>query len=48
LDNNGNILKRDKSLDALWLYIKALFSGKNIKDHMCDGYMEALQNWAKK
>jgi hypothetical protein len=48
LDNNGNVLKRDKSLDALWLYIKALFSGKNIKDHMCDGYMEALQNWAKK
>lgn len=48
LDNNGNILKRDKSLDALWLYLKALFSGKNIKDHMCDGYMEALQNWANK
>ena len=48
LDNNGNVLKRDKSLDALWLYLKALFSGKNIKDHMCDGYMEALQNWAKK
>jgi predicted lipase len=48
LDNNGNVLKRDKSLDALWLYIRALFSGKNIKDHMCDGYMEALQNWAKK
>jgi hypothetical protein len=48
LDNNGNVLKRDKSLDALWLYLKALFSGKNIKDHMCDGYMEALQNWANK
>ena len=48
LDNNGNILKRNKSLKALWLYLKALFSGKNIKDHMCDGYMEALQNWAKK
>jgi hypothetical protein len=48
LDNNGNVLKRDKSLDALWLYLKALFSGKNIKDHMCDGYMEALQNWVTK
>jgi hypothetical protein len=48
LDNNGNILKRDKSFDALWLYLKSLFSGKNIKDHMCDGYMEALQNWANK
>ena len=48
LDNNGNVLKRDKSLDALWLYLKAIFSGKNIKDHMCDGYMEALQNWVKK
>ena len=48
LDNNGNVLKRDKSLDALWLYIRALFSGKNIKDHMCDGYMTALQNWVAK
>ena len=48
LDNNGNVLKRDKSLDALWLYLKAIFSGKNIKDHMCDGYMEALQNWVTK
>lgn len=48
LDNNGNVLKRDKSLDALWLYLKAIFSGKNIKDHMGDGYMEALNNWVKK
>ena len=48
LDTDGNVLKRDKSLDALWLYLKAIFSGKNIKDHMGDGYMEALQNWVKK
>ena len=48
LDNNGNVLKRDKSLKSLWLYLKAIFSGKNIKDHMGDGYMEALNNWAKK
>jgi len=48
LDNNGNVLKRDKSLKSLWLYLKAIFSGKNIKDHMGDGYMEALQNWVKK
>ena len=48
LDTDGNVLKRDKSLDALWLYLKAIFSGKNIKDHMGDGYMKALQNWVKK
>jgi hypothetical protein len=47
LDNNGNILKRDTSLKALWLYLKSLFSGKNIKDHMGDGYLKALENWAK-
>jgi predicted lipase len=47
LDNNGNILKRDTSLKAFWLYIMALFSGKNIKDHMGDGYLKALENWAK-
>jgi hypothetical protein len=45
LDNNGNILKNDKSLKSFWLYIKALFSGKNIKDHMSGGYIEALENW---
>lgn len=48
LDNNGNVLKRDKSLKSLWLYLKAIFSGKNIKDHMGDGYMEAIQNWVRK
>jgi len=48
LDNNGNRLKNDKSLKSFWLYLKAIFSGKNIKDHMCDGYMEALQNWVAK
>ena len=47
LDNNGNVLKRDTSLKALWLYLKSLFSGKNIKDHMGDGYLKALENWAK-
>ena len=47
LDNNGNKLKRDTSLSALWLYLKSLFSGKNIKDHMGDGYLKALENWAK-
>ena len=48
LDTDGNVLKRDKSLDALWLYLKAIFSAKNIKDHMGDGYMKALQNWVTK
>jgi len=48
LDNNGNELKRDKSLKSFWLYVKSIFSGKNIKDHMGDGYLKALENWVKK
>jgi hypothetical protein len=48
LDNNGNELKRDKSLKSFWLYVKSIFSGKNIKDHMGDGYLIALENWVKK
>jgi predicted lipase len=47
LDNNGNKLKRDTSLSALWLYLRSLFSGKNIKDHMSGGYIKALENWIK-
>lgn len=47
LDTNGNRLKNDGSLKSLWLYLKSLFSGKNIKDHMGDGYISALENWIK-
>jgi hypothetical protein len=48
LDTDGNILKNDSSLKSFWLYIKALFSGKTVKDHMGDGYMKALENWLTK
>lgn len=48
LDTDGNRLKNDKSLKSFWLYIKTLFSGKNVMDHMGDGYMKALENWVKK
>lgn len=48
LDSDGNVLKRDTSLNAFWLYLKAIFSGKNVMDHMGDGYMKALQNWVIK
>ena len=48
LDTDGNRLKNDKSLKSFWLYIKAIFSGKNIKDHMGDGYIKALENWVNK
>ena len=47
LDTNGNRLENDGSLKSLWLYLKSLFSGKTIKDHMGDGYLKALENWAK-
>jgi len=48
LDTAGNRLQNDKSLKSLWLYLKSLFSGKTIKDHMGDGYMKALENWITK
>jgi hypothetical protein len=47
LDTNGNKLQNDGSLKSLWLYLRSLFSGKNIKDHMGDGYLKALENWVK-
>jgi hypothetical protein len=47
LDTDGNILKKESSLRSFWLYIKALFSGKTVKDHMGDGYLKALENWTK-
>jgi hypothetical protein len=48
LDTAGNRLKNDKSLKSLLLYLKSLFSGKTVKDHMGDGYMKALENWVNK
>jgi predicted lipase len=48
LDTAGNRLQNDKSLKSFWLYIKAIFSGKNVMDHMGDGYMKALENWVNK
>jgi predicted lipase len=47
LDTNGNKLQNDGSLKSLWLYLRSLFSGKTIKDHMGDGYIQALENWIK-
>jgi predicted lipase len=47
LDTNGNKLQNDGSLKSFWLYLKSLFSGKTIKDHMGDGYIQALENWIK-
>jgi hypothetical protein len=48
LDTNGNVLKTDKSIKSFWLYIKAVFSGSNIKDHWANVYVESLNNWVNK
>lgn len=48
LDNEGNVKKGENTLGYFWDYLKSIFSGKNIKDHMCDGYISALENWVKK
>jgi predicted lipase len=47
LDTNGNQLKKDTSLKSFGLYLKSIFSGKNVMDHMGEGYISALENWIK-
>ena len=48
LDNEGNVKKGENTLGYYWDYIKSLFTGKNVKDHMCEGYMDAINNWVNK
>jgi hypothetical protein len=48
LDSDGNVKKGDGTLGYLWDYIKSIFTGENIKDHMGENYMKAINKWADK
>ena len=48
LDSDGNVKKGDGTLGYLWDYVKSIFTGENIKDHMGENYMGAINKWADK
>ena len=48
IDYNGNIKKFMIDWERAWNYLKSLVTGKNIKDHMTDGYMSSLKKWYDK
>jgi hypothetical protein len=45
IDSEGNIKKFMIDWERAWNYFKSLVTGKNIKDHMTDGYISALNKW---
>jgi len=48
LDSDGNVKKGENTIGYLWDYLKSLFSGETIKDHMGENYMKAINNWVNK
>ena len=48
LDSDGNVKKGENTLGYFWDYIKSLFSGETIKDHMGENYMSAIDKWVNK
>ncbi len=48
IDRNGNIKKFLVDWNRIWDYIKSMFTGKNVKDHMTDSYMSSLKKWYDK
>jgi hypothetical protein len=48
LDSDGNVKKGENTLGYLWDYLKSLFSGETIKDHMCENYMNAINKWVNR
>ena len=48
IDDEGNVKKGENTLGYYWDYIKSIFTGENIKDHMGENYMSAIDKWADK
>jgi len=48
IDNEGNIKKFMIDWERAWNYLKSMVTGKNIKDHMTDGYISSLKKWYDK
>ena len=45
IDSEGNIKKFMIDWERAWNYLKSMVTGKNIKDHMTDGYISSLNKW---
>jgi len=45
IDSEGNIKKFMIDWERAWNYFKFMITGKNIKDHMTDGYISSLNKW---
>ena len=45
IDSQGNIKKFMIDWERAWNYLKSMVTGKNIKDHMTDGYISSLNKW---
>ncbi len=48
IDHDGNIKKYMIDWERAWNYIKSMVTGKNVKDHMTDSYMNSLKKWYDK
>lgn len=45
IDSDGKIKRGENTLNYLWSYVKSIIKGENIKDHMGENYMNALNKW---
>ena len=48
IDSDGNVKKFMIDWERAWNYLKSMVTGKNIKDHMTDGYISSLKKWYDK
>ena len=48
IDSDGNIKKWMIDWQRAWGFIKDLFKGQTVKDHMTDGYISAINKWSSK
>ena len=45
IDDNGKVKKWMIDWERAWSYIKSVFTAQNIKDHMTNNYIAALNKW---
>lgn len=45
IDDEGKVKKWMIDWERAWGYIKSVFTGQNIKDHMTNNYISALNKW---
>lgn len=45
IDSNGNVKRWMVDWERAWGFVKAMFTGETIKDHMTSGYINAINKW---